>query len=36
MTDSAASRTLDAVDACEPMVKSLQTAVENYCLHGAH
>lgn len=28
MTDSAASRTLDAVDACEPMVKSLQTAVE--------
>ena len=28
MTDSAASRTLDAVDACEPMVKSLQAAVE--------
>lgn len=28
MTDSAASRTLDAVDACEPMLKSLQGSVE--------
>ena len=28
MTDSAASRTLDAVDACEPLVKELQSAVE--------
>lgn len=28
MTDSAASRTLDAVDSCEPLVKSLNNSVE--------
>ncbi len=40
MTDAAASKTLDAVDACEPMIKSLNESIEkllpawNRLMHG--